>query len=132
MGEGCTRRQHCAPFGSWWSVSAVCRDTALHLASCNGHTESVKALLEKGADVKAEDNLKCAFCCCLYRRGEGCTRRQRCAPFGSWLSVSAPCRYTALHFASENGHTESVKVLLGKGADVKAGTYLKCAFCCCL
>ncbi len=56
MGDGCTRRQGCAPFGSWWSVSAPCRETALHLASSNGHTESVKALLEKGADVKAENS----------------------------------------------------------------------------
>ncbi len=30
------------------------RETALHLASFNGHTESVKALLEKGADANAE------------------------------------------------------------------------------
>jgi hypothetical protein len=37
------------------SVSAPCRNTALHLASKNGHTESVKALLEKGADVHAEN-----------------------------------------------------------------------------
>ena len=35
------------------SVSAACRNTALHLASENGHTESVKALLEKGAGVNA-------------------------------------------------------------------------------
>ncbi len=63
-------------FGSWWSVSAPCRDTALHDASSNGHTESVKALLEKGADVNAVDNGRCAFSCLLYRTGVGCTRRQ--------------------------------------------------------
>ncbi len=42
------------------------------------------------------------------------------APFDSWLRVSAPCRHTALHLASLNGHTESVKALLEKGADVNA------------
>jgi hypothetical protein len=45
----------CALYDWWWSVSAPCRDTALHLASRNGRTESVKALLAKGADVKAEN-----------------------------------------------------------------------------
>ncbi len=45
----------CAPFDLWWSVSAPCRETALHCASRSGHTESVKALLKKGADVNAEN-----------------------------------------------------------------------------
>jgi hypothetical protein len=59
-------------------MSAPCRWTALHLASCNGHTESVKALLcEKGAAVNAEDNAKCAFSCLLYWMGVGCKGRQR-------------------------------------------------------
>ncbi len=48
-------------FGSRWSVPAPCRDTALHRASSNGHTESVRALLEKGADVNAKNYYKCAF-----------------------------------------------------------------------
>ncbi len=61
LGDICPRRQGSAPLDSWWSVSAPCRNTALHLASENGHTESVKALLEKGADVNAENNKKCAF-----------------------------------------------------------------------
>ncbi len=38
------------------SVSAPCRETALHLASAKGHTESVKALLDKGADVDATNS----------------------------------------------------------------------------
>ncbi len=51
----------CALFRSVLSVSAPCRHTALHDASSNGHTESVTALLEKGAAVNAENNYKCAF-----------------------------------------------------------------------
>jgi hypothetical protein len=53
------------------SVSAPCRETALHLASSNGRTESVKALaavkvlLEKGADVNAASRDRCAFSRCL-------------------------------------------------------------------
>ena len=48
-------------FDSWVSVSAPCRWTALHAASFIGHSESVKALLEKGAAVNAADDAKCAF-----------------------------------------------------------------------
>jgi ankyrin repeat protein len=128
MGDGCTRRQGCTPFDLSLSVSAPCRNTALHLASRNGHTESVKALLEKGADVNAENRFKYAFTCCLCWMGDGCTRRQLSAPFDSWWSVSAPCRNMALDLASRNGHTESVKALLEKGADVNAENEDKCAF----
>ena len=38
-------------------VSAPCRWTSLHLAARNGHTESVKALLQKGAAVNAENKI---------------------------------------------------------------------------
>ena len=65
-------------------VSAPYRNTALHLASREGHTQIVKALLEKGSDVNAEDNAKCVFSCGLCWTGAGCTRRQGCAQFGSW------------------------------------------------
>ncbi len=62
------------PFRLVAYVSAPCRNTALHLASRKGHTESVKALLEKGADVNAANYHKCAFSCLM---GDRCTRRQR-------------------------------------------------------
>jgi hypothetical protein len=42
-------------------MSAPCRETALHRTSSKGHTESVKALLERGAAVNAANNFKCAF-----------------------------------------------------------------------
>ena len=71
-------------------ISAHCRQTALHLASQNGHTESVKALLEKGAAVNAEDNSKCAFLCLLYSMGDGCPRRQRLRLTCTGLDALAP------------------------------------------
>jgi hypothetical protein len=115
------------------SISAHCRDTALHLASWSGHTGSVKALLEKGAAVNAKNINKCAFLCLLYWTDVDCLCRQRlCGRFGSWVSVSAPCRRTALHRASSNGHTEIVTALLEKGADVNAEDNSKCAFLCLL
>jgi hypothetical protein len=109
-------------------VSAPCRETALHLASSNGRTEIVRALLEKGADVKAEDNTKCAFSCGLCWTNAACTRWQGCARFACWPSVSAPSRNTALHLASRNGHAANVKALLDKGAAVNAENNDKCAF----
>ena len=121
------------PFRLVLSVSAPCRDSALHYASFKGRTEIVKALLEKGADVNAEDYAKCA----LYLLPEFDGRRLQ-APakavrrFDSWWRVSAPCRHTALHLASRSGHTESGKALLEKGPDVNAENKDKCAFACCL
>ncbi len=80
MGDGCRRRQRLGGrFGLWLSVSAHCRDTALHLASCNGHTESVKALLEKGADVSAENGSgKTAFLVAKDRRAYIAAVEVRC------------------------------------------------------
>ncbi len=34
----------------------LCRRTALHLASLNGHTETEMALVKAGADVHGKDN----------------------------------------------------------------------------
>ncbi len=34
----------------------LCRRTALHIASSNGHTETAQALLAAGADVNCEDD----------------------------------------------------------------------------
>ena len=67
--DGCPLRQGCAAVWLVVSVSAPCRDTALHLASRNGHTETVKALLEMDADVDAENIKKCAFPCGLVLDG---------------------------------------------------------------
>jgi hypothetical protein len=130
MGDGCKRRHSCARFGSWWSVSAPCRNSALHYASYKGHTESVRALLEKGADVNATNNYKCAFVVACVGRAKAARAGKGCAPFDSWLSVSAPCRNSALHRASLNGQMDSVKALLEKGADVNAENNDKCAFSC--
>jgi hypothetical protein len=65
------------------NVSVHYRCTALHFASQNGHTESVKALLEKGTAVNAENKDKCAFSCGLFWMGDGCSRPQGRASFGS-------------------------------------------------
>ncbi len=108
-------------FGSWVSVSEHCRKTALHCASENGHTESVKLLLAKCADVNAKTN----YCKCAFPLWPVLDGRRLHLP--AWLCAVrlvvehvGACRNTALHFASSKGHTEIVTALLEKGAAVDA------------
>jgi hypothetical protein len=100
----------------------LCRWTALHLASLNGHTETAMELVEAGADVHCTDN-----------RGYGSSRLHpyvagvpQCGADGPstrmWSGRSACvwlCRCTALHLASHNGHTETAMALAKAGADVR-------------
>jgi hypothetical protein len=80
MGEGCAHRPVCTPFGSC-CVSVHYRCAALHFASENGHTESVKALLAKGADVNAKNDCgKTAFHVAKDRRAYIAAVEVRCAP----------------------------------------------------
>ncbi len=61
-------------------MSAPCRDTALHNASSNGHTESVKALLENGAAANAKNGSgKTAFHVAKDRRAYIAAAEVRCA-----------------------------------------------------
>jgi hypothetical protein len=96
------------------------RQTALHLASLNGKTETALALAKAGADVHCKTNggyglsgqhprvvgvLQCAAAG-PSTRGELHERLLRL------------CRFTALHCASDHGHTETAMALVKAGADV--------------
>ena len=88
------------------------RWNALDIASENGHTETVKALVAAGADVHCKDDDG-------YRRRcelRGCLHSDSIADRA--VEGVLLCRDTALHKASENGHTETVKALVATGADV--------------
>ncbi len=97
----------------------LCRWTALHWASLNGHTETAMALVKAGADVHCKDN-----------DGYGCSG---CIVVSVGLPLcgggrSVLCRQTALYFASLNGHTETAMALVKAGADVHCKTNHGCAF----
>ncbi len=104
-----------------WLVR-LCRCTALHLASQNGHTETAMALFKADTDVHCKDNdgygplnrmlvsLGCRQC------GDGPVRRLG-MELQEWLVRL--CRRTALHWASQNGHTETAMALFKVDTDVQ-------------
>ncbi len=69
------------------------------------------AVVESGADVHAKDIQ--GYGRPLHHGGGCCFLFGRCDAGTCW-----PCRGTALHLASGQGHTEIVKTLVKVGADV--------------
>ena len=98
----------------------LCRDTALHGASKNGHTETALALVKAGADVHYRNRSGYGFSG-LHPRvvglsqcgAAGLSTRRGAAGVPVWL-----CRRTALHYASSKCHTEMAMALVKAGADV--------------
>jgi ankyrin repeat protein len=101
----------------------LCRRTALHLASLNGRTKTALTLVKAGADVhcKAYDGYG-SHAASSRRRGPHSAGRiiSYCPSNGGGVAGVPvwPCRHTALHLASENGHTETALALIKAGADV--------------
>jgi hypothetical protein len=88
-------------------------DEALRWASENGHLEVVKLLLENGADVHANNDEA------LRWASENGHLEVVKLLLENGADVHANNEY-ALRWASENGHIEIVKLLIEKGADVHA------------
>jgi ankyrin repeat protein len=87
-------------------------DWALVWASYNGHTETVKALLEAGADVHARND-----CALIWASGNGQTEVVKIL-LAAGSDVHAE-NDEALRLASQNGHAKTVEVLV-KAMTVKA------------
>ncbi len=112
----------------------LCRVTALDFASEKGHTETAMALVKAGADLhgKLHDNM--GYGILLGSVGFPTVSGRTVRPLGTerqeclfWL-----CRFTALHFASQNGHTETALALVKAGADVHCKTNDGCGFSGCI
>jgi ankyrin repeat protein len=94
----------------------------MHFASQNGHTETAMALVEAGADVLCKDNDGCGpsrlhprvVCPTTVRGLDGPST----LGWGRWNGCLWLCRWTVLHYASQNGHTATAMALVELGADV--------------
>jgi hypothetical protein len=103
----------------------------LMLAVERNDIDSVKTLLDKGADINAKDD-SCHWETNLGTFSYECTALMHAAEMGKneiitiLLNKGADINteiggYTALKFAAENGHLETVKLLLDRGAKNPSG-----------
>jgi ankyrin repeat protein len=118
--KGTVRPLHCWQSTLHLSRAVRCghmlavQEEALRLASEKGHTETVKAVVESGADVHAKDQKSGYGRPPLQRWAKGFGFCSDGAMRAHWLG-----RWTALHHASGGGHTETVDCLVKTlGADL--------------
>lgn len=95
--------------------------TALHLAAQEGKAAMVLALIDKGAQVNAEDQDDFTP---LHDAAAGGKTDAVVAllEHGARVNVSSLYGFTPLHLAADGGYTGTVLVLLDKGADIEAAT----------
>ena len=102
-------------------VSPVAKNTALRIASKEGHVELVEMLLNNGANVNAKNSYGVTALHIASREGHTDIVAMLLEK-GADVNAKSDGGYTALISASESGHTETVAMLLEKGADVNAKT----------
>ena len=90
----------------------------LHIASEGGHIFSVNTFIRKGADVNELNNMGKSplYLASEYGHLKVVSSLLNCPT----LNVTLRTNYTALHIASENGHSSIVKMLLRKCVDVNS------------
>ncbi len=99
-------------------VCLLCSYTPLHQASFSGHTETAMALMAAGANVHGEDESGYGRDVALRGSWRGPSADCAGGPrFGSAhclpdTGVCLLCSFTALHWASSSGHTETAMALM--------------------
>ncbi|KAI3843955.1 hypothetical protein MKX03_002386 [Papaver bracteatum] len=93
--------------------------TPLHHASLKGHFDTVRYLLEKGADPDVSDDMNTTPLICAVKSGD---TKILTLLFSRGAHVDAATRlgavsYTALWYAASLGHRNAVEVLLDHGAN---------------
>lgn len=93
-------------------------DKALVRAALYGHTKTVRALIDSGANVNARKVIS-GWTPLMAAASEGKTAVIRILlDKGADIDAQNPSGTTALTIAARNGHAETVLLLLEKGADV--------------
>ncbi|XP_030843230.1 serine/threonine-protein kinase TNNI3K-like [Strongylocentrotus purpuratus] len=105
-------------------VDVNCSDksgqTLLHIASENGHLQTVKCLTHHGAKVNVVDaNLQTSVHLCSMKGHLHVV--ELLANEGADLDVGDKDGFTALHIASVEGHLEVVQYIVNKGAGIEIG-----------
>ncbi|USP72913.1 vegetative incompatibility protein HET-E-1 [Curvularia clavata] len=103
--------------GAGADVSGGFQDTALHIASIEGHEKVVKVLLDRGAEVDAESSIwGTALQAASLRNHEHVVKIL--LDHGAKVNMQSGHCGSALQAASAEGHERIVEVLLDKGAEV--------------
>ena len=100
-------------------------DTALLLASANGHFKTVKLLLEKGAYIQAADSDGCTALILASENGHFKTV-ELLLENNADITAADKFGYTALICSSAKGHLEIVEHLLKNNADITAADKTGC------
>ena len=96
------------------------RSTLLRYASENGHLRVVELLLSKGAEIDVEDKYSRTPLMLAVKNGHNDVSMHLINHGADVSKIGVFRRSTLLRYASENGHSRVVELLLSKGAEIDA------------